>query len=805
MTAPSPFDADALRVVFFGPKDSGKTQLLKACLQLAEPEQETISLEPVSLGAFRQYRVEYGEGEEREIFQVSDCDGRTADEFLTTVKEGSLRRNREQLAGAIRQADALVIAVDASLNSEQLKSLFKEFLLALEDARCYGREVGGLPVLLTLTKCDFLLRATDQPTDWLNRVDEKTEQIQQAFQDLVGEVSTGEDWHDYLPFGTLDVSVHATALRMAHPQQLPNYLDANGDFGVKKLWDDLTSTARSYRDRQDSGRKRLRWTLSATGGLVATLLGILLLLVAAGYGARDLLSERIKALRQGEPSVTIRFSDRNLNRNQKELQDIRENPLFSRLPADLQDFVTTRLLEYEAYREYRTRFLPPRLGPAEVQSRAQVQQLQTDLETVLQPPPEYAQAWAETDAARLRQKWQTDVVLVSEAESLLHEWFRALIRRGNQLMLTERAPDFSWRGQVTALLTEAGNPPHKPSDELAKSLNVPVLRGRKLKFESAYRFDRVQAAERDWHDTREKLIHLRDLCDATGLTSGPGTPAAVLDIPEPTVDGASSKELATARLAGLRLHFPGEAYPDNSYPEWGIQHFPDAVRRALLVRISNIRDTGLRHVRRLILQQLGTESAEAWRAVANGLLQEESLRSWGQLLRLLNLWLDPKAKEDPVQEAVRFLRQSKWPVNVKVLSVTIPDDLLEPRATPTGKLLVKHGNKAKEYNFQVVGDPKRERPLSVYNFVAVGSAMQFDYLPGEELVAELKLRSGSDEYTLIWSASRSKLFQLDALQQPARLEKVGPIPATRLVNDVRMVPIPSDGWPTVPQLLPERR
>src|SRR5262249_14086233 len=151
--------------------------------------------------------------------------------------------------------------------------------------------------------------------------------------------------------------------------------------------------------------------------------------------------------------------------NRRDLVSFRDSLGFVRLPEDLRHFVEDRLREFEAYKEYRDRFKPPRLGPAEIQSLEQGEKLETELASELAPPAGYAARWHETEAVRLWQKWKNDLELVREAERGLHDWYSGLINRGNKLLLTESPPDFGWRAQVGSLLRDADAPPFRPDQE----------------------------------------------------------------------------------------------------------------------------------------------------------------------------------------------------------------------------------------------------------------------------------------------------------------------------------------------------
>ena len=151
--------------------------------------------------------------------------------------------------------------------------------------------------------------------------------------------------------------------------------------------------------------------------LGAMLVGLLVLFASGGLGRGDLLTERVREYVANEPPPAVYLSDRNFARNRRELLSFRESLGFGRLPEELRAFVEGRLREFDAYKEYRDKFKPPRLGPAEIQTLEQAAKLEADLQGELAPPPEYAERWAQTEAARLWQKWRTDLRLVREADT----------------------------------------------------------------------------------------------------------------------------------------------------------------------------------------------------------------------------------------------------------------------------------------------------------------------------------------------------------------------------------------------------
>ncbi len=813
-------DAATPRVVFFGPPHSGKSSLIEAFIRLATgPAADAVELTPAEPpGSIRRELVPHlirvenpPAGPTGGRFVVVDCDGRAAGELLSHPSGLVRGQARGALAQAVRSADALVLVVDAAAPPEVVDQTFRsfgQFLDGLEEGRTFGREVGGLPVFLTLTKCDALHHEGDAPTDWLARVEQREREVRDRFVDYFGE-PTAQEPSPFLPFGSLDLNLAATATRVPEGKAFTAYADPDGSFGVAGLMQEALPAARDYRTRAIRARKRLRWTVTGSGVLLgAMLVGLMVLLASGGFGGGDILAERVREYRRTELPAAVRLADRNFAHTRRELVTFHDSIGFARLPEDLREFVEDRLRELNAYREYRDRFKPPRLGPAEIQTREQVEKLEADLAGELAPPPGYAWEWADTEAVRLWQKWRTDLKLVREAERALHDWYSGLINRANKLLLTESPPDFGWRAQAGALFKDAEAPPFPPDQEVKGSPSVPGLRGRPLTYAAAYGFERVEQARQDWLATRDKLRHLRDLTDAVGLTTTPGTSAAVLDLPEPSPGSAGSKELAAARLAALRAAFPPPAYPSDEYPEWAPANFPDPVRRAVETRLRSIFDTGVRHVRRLVAAAApAPESADGWRRVADTLLQEDALKAWGRLLGLIRRWLDPTTlAADPVRELADFLRRDRFELTLRSVQVAIPDDLLAQRAVPAGRLVVTYtptGGQPVDYPFRQEGDGKRDRPMTVYPFAPDGHSGTIEYRPGDGLTASLPLKAGSDEYRLVWAAGRSAVYQIDRLAQAPRLERAGLLPAPEPAAGVRLTVSPPGRLPAVPVLFPE--
>ena len=817
------------RVVFFGPPLSGKTALVEAFIRTMNPDEFTITLmatQPTNRVG-REIVPHVVQVENADIselgryFKLYDCDGKAAGDLLNTPDAVLTRTARGALVEEVRNADALILVIDAKASEsvvDQTLENFQRFVKGLQQGRTDGREVGGLPVFLTLTKCDDLYKSGDMPTDWLNRLNEKELNVKNRFEDYFGDDVSTESESEFLSFGSLDLKLHTTFTKVPQGVALNTYADPNGFFRVSNLVYECLLAARNHLDRVQSARKRLRWTVGGAAGMLGLMVfGMLLFATTGGFGSTNLLTERVRAYQASEPAIAVRLSDKHFGRYYKELNSIHASSGFADLSGDFQQFVTTRLVEFEKYKDYRSRFKPPRLGPAELRSREQVDQLALDLNETLAPPEEFADSWNQTEAVQLWAKWKTDLVLAREAEERVHDWYRGLIRRANELLLTDKPPDFGWRSLSVTLLTDAESPPFRAADEMEKSPTVPVLRGRKLTYAVGFSFDRVSVARRDWEDTRDRLRCLRDLTDAVGLTTGPGTPAPVLDLPEPTPDGIGSQELASARLAALLATFPvrtkegvATSLAKSCFPEWLESGYPDAVRQAVDLRLRSILETARRHVRRIILAQLGgnAESREGWKRLGNELLTPPLMRDWDKLLGLLQELSEREVTPSPLTELRAFLLQERFDLTMPNLVVTLPDDLLEQKATPSGNFILTVqpiGQQPTSYNFKRLGEGQRNRPYTAYTFQPDGHSGKITVLPGDGLIASVPLRSSGEDYRLVWASGRSTVFQLDRLQQPPRLEKIGPVPAPQTAPNVKLS-VPEPGvFPRVPALLPDMR
>lgn len=804
--------ARPLRIVFFGPPNAGKTGLLRAFLKLAGSPTD---YPPPATGPGRRPDVvPYAAPVEPSVpdagFVLLDVDGRAASDLIANPDRlrGTRGRLMSAVAGEVRSADAIVLTLDAA-DTGGLLDLFRDFarfLDGLEETRAFGREVGGLPVFLTLTKCDRLWLPGDDPAEWEARVQTRLRNVRREFEEYLAERT--EYAAAPVAFGSIEVHVAATALHFPADPRFESLGD--GPYGVGELSEDCTAAARAFRDRAERSRRRLRWTLAGSSALLGTLLAGLLAVVAFGPGGdEDRLARRVLAYQEREGPAEVRFADRNFARNRAALEAIRDDSGFDRLPSEFQEFVANRLREFEAYQDYRDKFRPPQLGPAEVRSRAELDALESALAGGLAPPPEYAAAWADSPAVRLWEKWKQDAALLRQAEAALNEWYYGLIRRGTALTLGP-ALDAGWRRDVAALLRDAETPPFRPDAEIPGSERLPVRRGAPLTYAPAFDFDRVDQVRYDWKETRDRLTDLRDMADALGTAAGPGTPPAILDLPEPTGDPAASRPLAAERLKQLAevYHVTAE-----TAAKWAMSRFPDPVRGELQRRLQRAFDAGVRHARGLIRDKLGAsatgfvETHAAWESVAAWLDADPQLQSWGRLLRLLARWAAPEfPAEDPVSELAAFLRKERFDADLRSVELTVPDDLRAQRVVPAGNLVLTNtqaGQPPREYAFRPVGTPRREGPTAVYRFVPDGHDGRVTFRPGDGVTAALRVRSGGQEFRLEWANGRSAVYQFGRLTREPSIRRADPAAPAEPATGVRLAAVPETGLPAVPVLLPD--
>src|SRR5262249_54034757 len=298
-------------IVLFGMPDAGKSSLLGALAQAAQTQEHILSghLTDLSSGLSELQRRLYEEAPRKTLEEVVpypvtfepfakggatksngrmeailvDCDGRIANDLLARRKSLNADSRDGTLAQEILDADALILAIDASASATQVNADFTEFgrfLRLLEQQRGYRTEIGGQPVFLVLTKCDLLARPGDSAAAWMSHIKERQAEVEHRFRDFLsgkGQRTNGnkEDssshWplatrHSSLGFGRIDLHPWATAVK--RPALADSPPRPREPFGVAELFRQCLDYSRRFRYHREHSSRRLLWTLAGTAAML---------------------------------------------------------------------------------------------------------------------------------------------------------------------------------------------------------------------------------------------------------------------------------------------------------------------------------------------------------------------------------------------------------------------------------------------------------------------------------------------------------------------------------------------------------
>ena len=724
-----------------------------------------------------------------------DCDGRAARELLTQADRLRRKDARSGLAEAIRTADALALVIDATWDETEIDSAFRnfeQFLEILGEVRAREREVGGLPIFLTLTKCDSLFQAGDEGTDWLERVVSRSGELHSRFHTWFDSETNGP----FCTFGSTELTLKCTAIELPREAGFQIYADESGGFGIVEFFLAVESAARDFKRRRKASRKRLNWMAGLSIGLVALILVTLLGLAATREPAPlEALSRRVERLRNREGPPELRFSEARLENNRKEWEAIRKSELFDQLQPELQTYIERRNVEAEAYTELRERLLPPQFSPADVRTQSDISLLKSDLSGRLAPPPQYAEEWRGTELAALHAKWTKDLELLSRAEEETHSWFAAQLKRLDDLRLANvpsaQWPPSGWKQAIRE--TIAWQPPVSEETVVPGSEELPIHRGEALRYATVLQFERTANAARDWQRGRQSLKDLAELTDLLGLTGKESD--AFLRIPPPS-SPADSKSIASTILSKLNASYPESEWPAKN---WSLPTINGPLREELGARFKIGLANGRDHVRRMIAADPAIPN---WKALVTpeGLLRSPELAAWGKLLRQLERWAEPERPDlDPVSELIRFLETERFEWKIERFEIALPSSLKVKLLKPDGPLRLKFGDRE-------VFIPQSENDTGEnqrFRFELPRGPATMSYTPGENFVAELDLTDGETKYRLKWNDARIKAFAFEALAREPTIETKGPNAIAQRADGVTVRPKPDSARFNVPELLPE--
>jgi hypothetical protein len=112
-----------------------------------------------------------------------------------------------------------------------------------------------------------------------------------------------------------------------------------------------------------------------------------------------------------------------------------------------------------------------------------------------------------------------------------------------------------------------------------------------------------------------------------------------------------------------------------------------------------------------------------------------------------------------------FLKSDAFPIRLKTIYVDIPDNSpagAPSRLSPTGNLTVTVDKTT--YEFAPIGDPERNaRTFTTrYAFSKAGD-VAFSFVPGQEMVIRLGLRTGDELRFLTWWRCHSRMYTFERL------------------------------------------
>jgi hypothetical protein len=820
-TVPTPTLSRAtLRLVLFGMPDAGKSSLLGALAQAAQSQEHLLNghLTDTGKGLAELQRRLYDEQPRETLEEIVphpivfepfvpygqeaaarvdallvDCDGRVANELLARRRSLLAAGGEGTLAQAILDADTLVLVIDASAAPTQVDADFKEFgrfLRVLQASRGRRSDVGGLPVFLVLTKCDLLAQPDDTPAGWIERIESRKREVDARFQEFLARPNVDGP----VPFGHLDLHLWATAVKRPALEGSP--AKPREPYGVAELFRQAFDAARVFRQRRLHSGRRLLWTLTGSTAVVAAMATVAVsLLLGRGQqdaGPRELLN-KIASYQATEPLTPSNRLREPLQPRLSGLTDLRNDPDFSKLPQDKQDYVNSRLEELQEYQDYKNKlFALP--GINTLHTERALDELEVGLNK-LALPEEHKADWSQTEANLYRAQRLLDVRLLRQAVSDLEDWYRRLQRRGEDLWAFSGQksgapiawPD--WLSQMQSLLDEAEAPPHRPGEKIV---------GSSLEYEAAYRFDRVVRARADWDRLRQRMQRVANLGTALGLAGSiPGR--SPLDLP-----AGFTVEQAAARLQELE-----KAYP-HYREEFNLTDLPEAtaseIRRAADLRYQRAIEVGQAVVLRHLQDANPTDpdTPENWRRLRSWLANPEEFKSWRVLATVL-AGLRNAEGGDPVTLLDNFLRQPRFDLVLRRLIVELPD---ERKLRPGGQLAVHHrrGDETlPTLNYELLGEERHDarRQVTSYTFQPT-AGVTLAYQPGDSFWVDLPVKRGDEaDGMLTWAANRSQVFQFQRLLLPPRLHRKGqPNLEGERLPQVTVEVVPEGGIPQVPDLLP---
>jgi GTPase SAR1 family protein len=516
---------NTLDIVLLGGPAAGKTSLVGALVQAAQTQaavlQGQLKTVPQQLDKIRDATYQKGPATTRDDVEaipitlepaakskaaaikakITDCSGAAGQAVL--VGKTPLEA-RAPLARAILEADTVLLVVDAAAGPAELDRDFEQlglFLRRFQESRGARADIAGLPVYLVLSKCDLLARSSDTHSQWMQRIEEGKRRLGERFRDFAKA-------QEGVPFGAIDLHLWATAVKRPALADRPAKPDE--PYGVAELFRQVFDSARDFQHARDQASGRLSLAVTGTLGLLAVLaiVGSLFVALRPSVALTD-LENRAKNVLAGQSSAD-RLREP-LDERLAELKQIQAHPVFVELPEKLQEEVAEAEREIAAYqkasRDLFSKVSDPRFATREDDLTEIAKKLDA-----YRLPAEYAVAWSDSKLAKRLAQWQFDIQKLREAVAEEEKWMREQIAQGEALqtkgglVIAKSLPAAerdAWFVQVKDYLER--EPRHKRSERVAP--------GASLTYDSVYKFQRVEAARKEWDRAKEKLKNLRQLAE----------------------------------------------------------------------------------------------------------------------------------------------------------------------------------------------------------------------------------------------------------------------------------------------------
>ena len=488
-----------------------KGQLVDASGQLDRLKKSTYEAEPDSTDALMTYdvRLESTEnGKAATTATLVDCGGASAHEMLKSKEPFA---SSHPMKKPILEADAVILAVDASLTGKQLAEEFHQFtrwLLDLRRLRGKRTDIADLPVYLVLTKCDQLARKDEPFSRWMQRIEDAKRKVEERFRAHLHKETKG--------FGTLDFEVWAAAIK--RPRVADRPASAEEPFGVAELFHDCLHSAVDFQERRRKSQSRLQNIAVGLTGLVLVLALAVALLAEFQPGERSAsLDEKVQAVLprpEAPPAERLAGSLKKLEEKQATLAELKDDPSFARLASETQEALATYRVELAQYVDlYRTMtaLKLPRLAKNE----KEIVQQEKDLQAFT-----YPKEWEETTIGKRVTKYRKEYETFRKTAAADEDWLRgqtstnydlydrsdALYKKVRDKKKYDEQEVKAWTALRPEYEKQILKRPPMPRQDF-----IPGVTG--VKFEELSIFANVKDARSEWTKSKANLSERADFID----------------------------------------------------------------------------------------------------------------------------------------------------------------------------------------------------------------------------------------------------------------------------------------------------